>query len=50
MPEEKGKNKKVNNLSKKECETILFKLSNQSQSKYYKDVLRQLERLNKKNK
>jgi hypothetical protein len=45
MPEEKAKKKKVRNLSKKECETILFKLSNQTQSKYYKDVYQHLEHL-----
>lgn len=49
MPEEKAKKKKVRNLSIKECETILFKLNNQSQSRYYKDVYQHLDHL-KKNK
>jgi hypothetical protein len=43
------KGKKTNNLTENECETILFKLETHKDSKYYKDVLKQLERLKKKN-
>ena len=40
------KGKKTSHLTKKECESILFKLENQKTSKYYADVLKQLEKLN----
>ena len=40
--------KKTSHLSKTECETILFKLDAQKTSKYYADVLKQLEKLNSK--
>lgn len=43
------KGKKTNRLSIKECETILFKLEVHKDSKYYRDVVKQLERLLKKN-
>lgn len=42
------KGKKTSCLSKTECETILFKLDAQKTSKYYADVLKQLEKLNSK--
>jgi hypothetical protein len=47
---EDKKNKKVNHLSVKDCETILFKLSNQQDSKYYRDVFCRLKRLTEKKK
>lgn len=48
MSEKKNKRKKVRNLTLTECETILFKLNNQSSSKYYRDVFNQLQRLKNK--
>jgi len=48
MADSKKKCKKVNKLTLKECESILFKLDNQSQSKYYKNILERMTKLNQK--
>ena len=37
--------KKINKMSFKECETILIRLNNQTESQYYKEVHKQLNRL-----
>jgi hypothetical protein len=37
--------KKINKMSLKECETILIRLNNQTESQYYKEVNKQLNRL-----
>jgi len=45
MAENKKKNKKVNKLTLQECETVLFKLGNQTQNKYYKNVFERMMKL-----
>jgi hypothetical protein len=37
--------KKINKMSLKECENILIRLNNQTESQYYKEVNKQLNRL-----
>jgi hypothetical protein len=37
--------KKINKMSLKECESILIRLNNQTESQYYKEVNKQLNRL-----
>jgi len=39
--------KKVNQLSLKECEEILFKLANNEGSKYYRHILERVAQLQK---
>ena len=45
MSDNKKKTKKVNQLSIKECESILARLHNQIENKYYQEVLLQYRRL-----
>lgn len=42
---DKKKTKKVNQLSIKECESIIHRLYNQTENKYYQEVLLQYRRL-----
>jgi len=48
MADAKKKGKKVNKLTLQECESLLFKLENQSQSKYYKNILEWMAKLKQK--